>query len=125
MGYVPTTVRESPTTDNSVMIRSGPTSYAKLVIGEPSRKSVNFFTLIALGGNKDDVAIPLESIRGTPLMLDSYKSDMCMQSWGRSIHARAMIEPRAHEELKNTIVVAMTKLVGDGFNMCTIRVKYE
>ncbi|GJY29813.1 hypothetical protein Tco_0405580 [Tanacetum coccineum] len=57
---------------------------------------------------------------GTPLMLDSYKSDMCMQSWGRSSHARAMIEPRAHEELKNTIVVAMTKLVGDGFNMCTI-----
>ncbi|GKC52410.1 hypothetical protein Tco_1075155, partial [Tanacetum coccineum] len=27
-----------------------------------------------------------------PLMLDSYTSDMCMQSWDRSIYARAMIE---------------------------------
>ncbi|GJQ92202.1 retrotransposon protein, putative, ty1-copia subclass [Tanacetum coccineum] len=51
----------------------------------------------------------------TPLMLDSYTSDMCMQSWGRSSYTRAMIELRAnvcasckvfrhiHEEcLKNT-----------------------
>ncbi|GKF21358.1 retrotransposon protein, putative, ty1-copia subclass, partial [Tanacetum coccineum] len=32
---------------------------------------------------------------GTPLMLDSYTSDMCMQSWGRSSYARVMIELRA------------------------------
>nr|GEY61054.1 zinc knuckle CX2CX4HX4C [Tanacetum cinerariifolium] len=36
-----------------------------------------------------------------------------------------MIELRANIELKDTIVVAMTKLVGEGFYMCTIRVKYE
>ncbi|GKD13983.1 hypothetical protein Tco_1198390 [Tanacetum coccineum] len=29
---------------------------------------------------------------GTPLILDSYTSDMCMQSWGRSSYARVMIE---------------------------------
>ncbi|GJU86580.1 zinc finger, CCHC-type containing protein [Tanacetum coccineum] len=29
---------------------------------------------------------------GTPLMLDSYTSDMCLQSWGRSSYARVMIE---------------------------------
>lgn len=29
---------------------------------------------------------------GTPLMLDSYTSTMCMKSWGRSNYARAMIE---------------------------------
>ncbi|GJS63104.1 hypothetical protein Tco_0677668 [Tanacetum coccineum] len=62
---------------------------------------------------------------GTPLMLDSYTSDMCMQSWGRSSYARAMIELRADVELKETIMVAMPKLVGKGSYMCTIRAEYE
>ncbi|GJR01049.1 beta-caryophyllene synthase [Tanacetum coccineum] len=47
---------------------------------------------------------------GTPLMLDSYTSDMCMQSCGRSSYVGAMIELRADLELKDTIVVAMPKL---------------
>ncbi|GKE72261.1 hypothetical protein Tco_1534302, partial [Tanacetum coccineum] len=46
---------------------------------------------------------------GIPLMLDSYTSNMCMQSWGRSGYAKAMIELRADVELKDTIVVAMPK----------------
>ncbi|GKF04193.1 hypothetical protein Tco_0034861, partial [Tanacetum coccineum] len=46
---------------------------------------------------------------GTPLMLDSYTFDMCMQSWGSSSYAKAMIELRANVELKDTIVVAMHK----------------
>ncbi|GKF77775.1 hypothetical protein Tco_0230245, partial [Tanacetum coccineum] len=50
---------------------------------------------------------------------------MCTQSWGRSSYARAMIELRANEELKDTIVVAMPKFVGEGFNMSTIYVEYE
>nr|GEV89097.1 hypothetical protein [Tanacetum cinerariifolium] len=62
---------------------------------------------------------------GTLLMLDSYTSDMCIQSWGRSSYARALIKIRADVELKDTIVVVMPKLVGDGFYICTIRVKYE
>ncbi|GJW81864.1 retrotransposon protein, putative, ty1-copia subclass [Tanacetum coccineum] len=55
----------------------------------------------------------------TPLMLDSYTSDMCLQSWGRSSYARAMIELRADVELKDTTVVAMPKLPGEGFYTCT------
>nr|GEX45496.1 hypothetical protein [Tanacetum cinerariifolium] len=47
---------------------------------------------------------------GTPLMLNSYTSDMCMQSWGRSSYARAMIELRADVELKDNIVAAMPKI---------------
>nr|GEV19031.1 hypothetical protein [Tanacetum cinerariifolium] len=43
----------------------------------------------------------------TPLMLDSYTSNMCMQSRGRSSYARAMIEFQADGELKDTIVVTM------------------
>ncbi|GKG29386.1 putative reverse transcriptase domain-containing protein, partial [Tanacetum coccineum] len=62
---------------------------------------------------------------GTPLMLDSYTSDMCMQSWGRSSYARVMIELRAIMELKDTLMVVMKKLVGEGFYIFNIRVEYE
>ncbi|GKC12715.1 putative reverse transcriptase domain-containing protein [Tanacetum coccineum] len=61
----------------------------------------------------------------TPLMLDSYTSDMCMQSWGRSIYARAMIELRADLELKDNIVVDMPKIIGEGHYICNVRVEYE
>ncbi|GJY33524.1 reverse transcriptase domain-containing protein [Tanacetum coccineum] len=47
---------------------------------------------------------------GTPLMLDSYTSDMCIQSWGRSSYARALIKVRVDVELKDHIMVAMPKL---------------
>ncbi|GJR63808.1 RNA-directed DNA polymerase, eukaryota, reverse transcriptase zinc-binding domain protein [Tanacetum coccineum] len=62
---------------------------------------------------------------GTPLMLDTYTSDMCTQSWGRSSYARALIEVRADVELKDNIVVAMPKLVGDGFYTCNVHFEYE
>ncbi|GKC41701.1 zinc finger, CCHC-type containing protein [Tanacetum coccineum] len=229
-------ITDSPTTDpnNYGPIHSGPTSYAK-VIGEPSRKSVNFGTIITPAGNRVYVAIALESIRAisqrfgnttygfflgkrvaypvvanyvrntwgkyglvksmfnssiglfcfqfssmdsldsmlengrwfirnnplilnklnldvnllkedvgnvsvwiklhgvsvtafnedglsaiapkfsTPLMLDSYTSDMYMQSCGSSSYAREMIKVWAGVGLKETIVVAMPKLVGMGY----------
>ncbi|GJR42217.1 retrotransposon protein, putative, ty1-copia subclass [Tanacetum coccineum] len=62
---------------------------------------------------------------GTLLMLDSYTSNMCIQSWGRSSYARALIEIRDDVKLKDTIVVAMPKLIGEGFYTCTVRVEYE
>nr|GEX27732.1 hypothetical protein [Tanacetum cinerariifolium] len=62
---------------------------------------------------------------GTLLMLDSYTSNICMQSGGRSSYARAIIELWSDVELKDTIRVAMHKLVGEGFYTCTIRVEYE
>ncbi|GJU81266.1 beta-caryophyllene synthase [Tanacetum coccineum] len=43
----------------------------------------------------DDGLSAIATKLGTPLMLDSYTSDMCMQSWGRSSYARVMIELRA------------------------------
>ncbi|GKF35005.1 hypothetical protein Tco_0108205 [Tanacetum coccineum] len=48
-----------------------------------------------------------------------------MQSCGRSSYARAMIELQADVELKDTIIVAIPKLIGEGFYMRTIRVEYE
>ncbi|GKC22593.1 reverse transcriptase domain-containing protein, partial [Tanacetum coccineum] len=62
----------------------------------------------------DDGLSSIATKLGTPLMLDSYTYDMCMQSWGRSSYARAMIELRADVELKDIIVVVMSKRVGGG-----------
>ncbi|GJS56614.1 hypothetical protein Tco_0629976 [Tanacetum coccineum] len=53
----------------------------------------------------EDGLIAIATKVGTPLMLDSYTSDMCMQSWGRLSYARAMIKLRADVELKDNIVV--------------------
>nr|GEV14077.1 hypothetical protein [Tanacetum cinerariifolium] len=59
---------------------------------------------------------------GTLLMFDSYTSDMCMQSWGRSSYARVMIELRAelraNVELKDNIVVSMPKINREGHYTC-------
>ncbi|GKA92492.1 hypothetical protein Tco_0814417, partial [Tanacetum coccineum] len=50
----------------------------------------------------------------TLLMLDSYIYNMCLQSWGMSSYARATIKLRADVELKDTIMMVMPRLVGEG-----------
>ncbi|GKB68838.1 putative reverse transcriptase domain-containing protein [Tanacetum coccineum] len=62
---------------------------------------------------------------GTPLMLNSYTSDMCMQSWGRSSYARVMIELRVDVELKDNIIMAMPKITREGHYTCNVSVEYE
>ncbi|GJR54503.1 hypothetical protein Tco_1405024, partial [Tanacetum coccineum] len=62
---------------------------------------------------------------GTPLMFDSYTSDMYMQSWGRSSYVRVTIELRADVELKDSIVVDMPKITREGHYTCNDRVEYE
>ncbi|GJS76916.1 zinc finger, CCHC-type containing protein [Tanacetum coccineum] len=57
-----------------------------------------------------DVNLLKEDVVNVPL--DSYTSDMCIQSWGRSSYARAMIELRADVELKDTIVDECSKNLG-------------
>ncbi|GKA98314.1 zinc finger, CCHC-type containing protein [Tanacetum coccineum] len=47
-----------------------------------------------------------------------------MTAFSRSSYAREMIKLQADAELKDTIVVAMPKLIGEGFYMCTIHVEY-
>nr|GEU41386.1 hypothetical protein [Tanacetum cinerariifolium] len=61
----------------------------------------------------------------TPLMLDSYTFDMCIQSWDKSSYTRALIEILADVEMKDTVMVAMPKLVGQKFYTCTIRVEVD
>ncbi|GKF79778.1 hypothetical protein Tco_0235346 [Tanacetum coccineum] len=78
----------------------------------------------------------LVPLRCTPLVLDSYTADMCMQSWGRSSNTRVMIELRADVELamieiradvefKDNIVAVMPKITGEGYYTCNICVEYE
>ncbi|GJZ58100.1 hypothetical protein Tco_0613594 [Tanacetum coccineum] len=61
----------------------------------------------------------------TLFMLDSYTSDMCLQSWGTSSYAKVMIELRADMMLKDNIVVAMPKIMREGYYTCTVCVEYE
>ncbi|GKB17414.1 ribonuclease H-like domain-containing protein [Tanacetum coccineum] len=79
--------------------------------------SVKFYGVSMMAFSEDGLSIIATKL-GTPLILYSYTSGMFMQSWGRSSYAIAMIDLRADEELKDSIV-AMSKLVGEGFNMCT------
>ncbi|GKB59042.1 hypothetical protein Tco_0915228 [Tanacetum coccineum] len=58
-------------------------------------------------------------------MLNSFKFSSKDGMDGMSSFVRAMTELRADVEMKNTIVVAMPKLVGEGFYLCTIRVEYD
>ncbi|GJU68828.1 hypothetical protein Tco_1255087 [Tanacetum coccineum] len=73
----------------------------------------------------DDGLSAIATKLGTPLMLDSYTSDMCMKSWGRSSYARVMIELRADVELKDNIVMAMPRIKEEGYYTCNIYVEYE
>nr|GEU86645.1 hypothetical protein [Tanacetum cinerariifolium] len=102
-------VTDSPATpSNSGSMLSGPTSYAKIVSDEPSRKSVNFHTLVAPAGNEAELAISVEYFLGKGFPIEDYLS---------------AIDTKL--ELKDTIMVAMPKLIGEGFYMCTIHVEYE
>ncbi|GJY19597.1 putative reverse transcriptase domain-containing protein [Tanacetum coccineum] len=57
---------------------------------------------------------------GNPILLDSYTSSMCMESWGRGSFARALIELDAICGLKEKLVVAISKSGGSDYMMETI-----
>nr|GEZ13409.1 hypothetical protein [Tanacetum cinerariifolium] len=72
--------------------------------------------------NYEDGLSAIATTLGTPLMLDSYTSDTCMQSWGRSSYARVMIELQVVVELKDNIL-AMPKNIGESHYICNVHVK--
>ncbi|GJZ56093.1 putative reverse transcriptase domain-containing protein [Tanacetum coccineum] len=78
---------------------------------------VNLYGVPITAFSKDGLSA-IATKHGSPLMLDSYTSDMCNQSWSRSSYARAMIEVRADVKLKDTILADMPKLTGEGFSTC-------
>ena len=74
---------------------------------------------------EDDGINLIASFLGKPIMLDSYTSSMCKDSWGRSSFARCLIEICSEAELVEVITVGVPSLIGDGFTKETIRVEYE
>ncbi|GJX73754.1 zinc knuckle CX2CX4HX4C containing protein [Tanacetum coccineum] len=62
---------------------------------------------------------------GKPIMLDSYTSNMCVSSWGRSSYARALIEVSADKELMESIVIAIPLGKDKGHSLATVVIEYE
>ncbi|GJW82557.1 hypothetical protein Tco_0146532 [Tanacetum coccineum] len=75
---------------------------------------------LAIASNMDGSSAIATKL-GTPLMLDSYTSVMCTESWGRSSYARTMTELRAVDSL----VVAIPKIEGGGYTIHTAHIEYE
>nr|GEW46639.1 hypothetical protein [Tanacetum cinerariifolium] len=62
---------------------------------------------------------------GKPLMLDSYTSNMCLNSWGRSAYAWVLIEIAADFELMKSLIVAIPVGNKEGHTFAMIDIKYE
>nr|GEX25018.1 hypothetical protein [Tanacetum cinerariifolium] len=71
---------------------------------------------------KDEIkSVPI----GKPLMLDSYTSNMCVNSWGRSAYARVLIEIAADVELVKSLVIAIPVGYKEEHTFSTIDIEYE
>nr|GEV34163.1 hypothetical protein [Tanacetum cinerariifolium] len=109
------TIHESPATDNFALIRSRPT-YSKDGLDAMLENGPWFIRNNPYNEKVESgCELTKKDVGNVPLSFNFMVSG----------YSRAMIELRAKEELKDTIVVAMLKLVGEGFNMCTIRDEYE
>nr|GEY34702.1 hypothetical protein [Tanacetum cinerariifolium] len=62
---------------------------------------------------------------GNLSMVDSYAMFVCLQSWDRMDYARALIDIRADQELKEDMVIAILNVEDDGEVLHMVRVKYE
>ncbi|GJR90953.1 sugar transport protein 13, partial [Tanacetum coccineum] len=62
---------------------------------------------------------------GKPIMLDSYTSNMCVSSWGRSTYARALIEISADVEMKDSLMIAIPMGRDKGHSLATIDIEYD
>nr|GEU30804.1 hypothetical protein [Tanacetum cinerariifolium] len=62
---------------------------------------------------------------GKPIMMDSYTSNMCLSSWGRSTYARVLVEVSAESDLMESIVVAIPMSNGKGHTFALVDIKYE
>ncbi|GJU47432.1 retrovirus-related pol polyprotein from transposon TNT 1-94 [Tanacetum coccineum] len=51
----------------------------------------------------------------TPLLLDTFTSSMCVESWGRISFVRALVEIRSVSELKKEVIMAILDEEGNGY----------
>ncbi|GJU81814.1 zinc knuckle CX2CX4HX4C containing protein [Tanacetum coccineum] len=62
---------------------------------------------------------------GKPIMLDSYTSPMCIESWGRSSFAGCLIEINANDVLKESLTMGVPIIDDPGFTIETVSIEYE
>ncbi|GJV68572.1 zinc knuckle CX2CX4HX4C containing protein [Tanacetum coccineum] len=62
---------------------------------------------------------------GKPIMLDSYTSSMCNESWARSSFARCLIKVNSEADLVDVVTIRIPSLTWDDFTKETIYVEYE
>lgn len=122
---------ESVLEDGPWMIRKSPLILKKWSIG--TRLCKEELTRIPIWVKLHDVPLQvfeddginlIASFIGKPIMLDSYTSSMCKDSWGRSSFARCLIEVGSVDELVDVITIGVPSLIGDGFTKESIRVEY-
>nr|GEY58409.1 zinc knuckle CX2CX4HX4C [Tanacetum cinerariifolium] len=67
----------------------------------------------------------IASFIGKHVMLDSYTSSMCSDSWGRSSFARCLIDVNSEADLVDVVTICIPSLIGEDFTKETIHVEYE
>ncbi|GJZ50939.1 zinc knuckle CX2CX4HX4C containing protein [Tanacetum coccineum] len=74
--------------------------------------------------SEDGLSIIASQI-GKPIMLDSYTSSMCMESWGRSSFVQCLIEINVEDVLKESLTMGVPLIEGTGFIIETATIEYE
>ncbi|GKE32091.1 RNA-directed DNA polymerase, eukaryota, reverse transcriptase zinc-binding domain protein [Tanacetum coccineum] len=74
---------------------------------------------------KEDACNVLVWVKLHGVPVTAFSKDSLSAIATKSSYARALIEVRADVELKDNIMVATPKLVGEGFDTCNVRVEYE
>nr|GEX24619.1 zinc knuckle CX2CX4HX4C [Tanacetum cinerariifolium]GEX69608.1 zinc knuckle CX2CX4HX4C [Tanacetum cinerariifolium] len=74
--------------------------------------------------SEDGLSIIMSQI-GKPIMLDSYTSSMCIESWKRSSFARCLIESNAKDVLKESLTISVPLIKDTRFTIKTVTIEYE
>lgn len=82
---------------------------------------IHYIPIVAF--TKDKLSV-MDNKLGNPIMLDSYTSTKCMQSWGHSNYACTLTNIRVNRELKENMVIVIPNLEGEGGVLHTARVEY-
>ncbi|GJT01690.1 zinc knuckle CX2CX4HX4C containing protein [Tanacetum coccineum] len=77
------------------------------------------------GFSSDNILTHNTSQIGKPIMLDSYTSLMCIESWRRSSFARCLIEINAEDTLKESLTIGFPLIEDTGFIIKTVTIEYE
>ncbi|GJQ91841.1 hypothetical protein Tco_0002980 [Tanacetum coccineum] len=74
--------------------------------------------------SEDGVSIIASQI-GKPIMIDSYTSSMCIESWGRSSFTRCLIVINADDVLNESLTIGVPLIEGSWFTIETVNIEYE